>query len=707
MAKAQRDSIRLLQGALIAAIALPSALFVYSGWLGFENAQKVADSQIERTTDVIDEHAQKVFEAVDRTLAEINEIIRDMSDAAVVDDEAHLHARLRRLAADSAEIKSVWVFDRNGRALVNSLNFPAGDTDFSDRDYFAAHIDKDIDTYVGAVLRPRPPYGGAPFFGVSRRRFSSDGKFAGVIQASILPEYFEGFYEKLAREPGAYASLIRDDGLVLARFPSLGRDAHLAPQGPLFQSMLKQPTSGSVTLVSAIDGTGRQVSYRKLGKYPVFVLAGLETAAIRSQWISQLTSQLFFGLPATAALIGLVALALARTRSLHAEAAGRAAAEEALKQSQRLEALGQLTGGVAHDFNNLLMIIGGSAERAKSRTADPQISRSLDMIAVAVNKGGALTRRLLSFSRRHALAPSTVDLADCLEKVEEVLRQSVPGNIALQVGATQSGAIVTVDVDELEIALLNLTLNARDAMPNGGFITITLQTVQLAPGEGPEGLSGEFAVISVKDTGSGISDDVRERIFEPYFTTKADKGNGLGLSQVYGFLQQSAGAITVESIIGQGAKFNLFFPLSHEATLTEKRPSSPIGSHQSGGWVLLVEDNNDVAAVAADHLEQCGCVVVRAESAASAINVLENNPEIDLVFSDIVMPGMSGLDLGRWVRTQFPDIPVVLATGYSEQAAAAVREGFALLNKPYSFDALSDALARSGMRCRAASSVVG
>src|SRR4051812_40791683 len=183
MVRAQSDSIRLLQVALVAAVALPVALFVYACWFDYRNVHDNADKQIARTTDVVNEHALKVFEAVQRSIAEINEIVHDMTDGEIAAQQADLHGRLRRIAEGASQIKSLWVFDRNGRALVNSLSYPADATIFSDRDYFAAHVEKDIGTYVGKVLRPRAPYGGAPFFGVSRRRLSDDGTaFAGVIQ---------------------------------------------------------------------------------------------------------------------------------------------------------------------------------------------------------------------------------------------------------------------------------------------------------------------------------------------------------------------------------------------------------------------------------------------------------------------------------------------------------------------------------------------
>src|ERR1044072_8923572 len=252
MLKAHEQSIRLLQGVLVAAAALPALLFVYASWQGYNTTKAVADRQISQSRDVLNEHALKVFEAVNRSVAEINEIIRDMSDTQIAENAERLHNRLKRLADESSQIKSLWIFDLNGHSLVNSLEYPAPYQQFADRDYFKAHVARDIGTYVGQVLRPRPPYGGAPFFGVSQRRVSADGSFTGVIQASVLPEYFEGFYAKIGR-PGSYYSLVREDGLLLARYPGLGRDARLAQQGELLKAMRARPDEGILTLVSQID----------------------------------------------------------------------------------------------------------------------------------------------------------------------------------------------------------------------------------------------------------------------------------------------------------------------------------------------------------------------------------------------------------------------------------------------------------------------
>jgi two-component system NtrC family sensor kinase len=695
MLTAQRHSIRLLQGVLVAAVALPISLFCFAAWQTYKDHQTVAEGQIERSRDVLNEHAMRVFEAVERSIAEINEIIRDMSDDEISASQEKLYERLERMAGSSPEVKSFWVFDRSGHALVNSLAYPVSAVDFSDRDYFKAHIDRDIGTFIGEVLRPRAPYGGAAFFGVSRRRLAADGSFAGVIQASVLPEYFEGFYAKIGKAPGSYFSLIRDDGLILGRYPALNRDMRLPPQGDLIKAFRAHPAEGSLTVISLVDGVRRRVSYLKLPELPVYVIAGLETGAIRNEWMWQTSRHLIFGIPATGALIIVIALALRRTRNLYEEAKRRQAAEGALKQAQRLEALGQLTGGVAHDFNNLLMVVGGSARKLRRTNKDPKELQSLQMIDAAVQKGEGLTRKLLAFSRRQSLSPEVIDLPECVRRLRGVLEQSVQGDIEIEIVAPSDTIAVKVDPDELEIALLNLTLNARDAMPDGGRIKISIDDAPPAATDFPGGVADDMVVIEFADTGSGIPEAIRERVFEPFFTTKTvDKGTGLGLSQVYGFVQQSNGKITFWSKIGGGTTFRLFLPRSSDAPKFRADESAESRSRDvAHATVLLVEDHPDVSVVARDYLEQFGCKVIQAGSAEIAIEALNKRHDIDLVLSDIVMPGMSGLELGRLVREYHPEIAMVLASGYSDKATVAIEEGFTLIRKPYSPETLRRTLA--------------
>jgi len=312
------------------------------------------------------------------------------------------------------------------------------------------------------------------------------------------------------------------------------------------------------------------------------------------------------------------------------------------------------------------------------------------MIVTATHRGETLTRQLLTFSRQQTLTPQVIDLSQRLPAIRELLARSLRTDIEIKVDVPDIICAVRVDPGELELAILNLAVNAKDAMPKGGTLSIRAKPVTLKGEASEEGLSGEFVAIRVVDSGEGIPAEVLARVFEPFFTTKeVGKGTGLGLSQVYGFARQSGGTATISSTEGRGTAVTIYLPRSHEAPPAaapqEKAevPADPLGT------ILLVEDNSDVAEVGSGMLRQLGYRVRSVANAQAAIAALRLDADVDLVFSDILMPGgMNGLDLAREIGDRFPDIPVLLTTGYSASAKDAVRRGLIVLQKPYDLEAL-------------------
>ena len=696
MSSARESATRLLQFMMVASVVLPAALFAYACWAGYSDINTIADERIVRSLEVMQEHALKVLQTVDRTFAEVNEIVRGMSDEDIRVDQPRLHERLASIVATMPQLQGILLIGRDGRPLATSaLAVVPGDKIFSDRDYFRVQRDSDAGTYVSDMRSPRLPGIGADIFDLSHRLESPDGSFNGVISVAVRPRYFEDFYQLIGRTPGSFYALVRDDGSYLARFPALeDRTRRLSAASTFRTTIARGVSHGLYTADSDIDGVSRRFGFRKLPGFPVYALAGVTSSALRADWLSGAAVHLIFGLPATLLIFAVLWVALRRTRRLYEEAERREVAEGALRQAQRLEAIGQLTGGVAHDFNNLLMIVSGNVHRLRRDVSDERQLRLLDAITSATQRGESLTRQLLSFSRRQTLQPSVIDLSEWLSEFKDMLSRSLRGDIEIRVLTSKRPCLVKVDPSELELALLNLAFNARDAMPSGGALTITAEPIVLRGKAGEEGLSGDFVAIRVADTGEGIPPDVLSRVFEPFFTTKdVGKGTGLGLSQVYGFARQSGGAATIASTVKRGTAITLFLPRSFEAPAQLQEPSPAIAAGLPAGTVLLVEDSPEVIEVARGYLADLGFTVKEATSAQEGLDRIEREGNIDLVFSDILMPGgLTGLELAKLVRSRFPRTIVLLTTGYSSSAQDAVREGFEVLQKPYDLAALQRAL---------------
>jgi signal transduction histidine kinase/ActR/RegA family two-component response regulator len=373
----------------------------------------------------------------------------------------------------------------------------------------------------------------------------------------------------------------------------------------------------------------------------------------------------------------------------------RARVEETLRQAQKIEAIGQLTGGVAHDFNNLLMVISGGLDMLDRQTDPARRRRLMDGMVQAAQRGASLTRQLLAFSRRQTLRPEPVDVAAQMGGMRELLDRSLRGDVHVEFDFPDTLWPVEVDPGELELVILNLAVNARDAMPNGGTIVVRGENL---PDLNDEQITGDFVRLSVVDTGIGMGPEILSRVFEPFFTTKeVGKGSGLGLAQVHGFATQSRGTVRIRSEVGRGTSIELYLPRSHnvpsrELHLVDLNMVRPTRS--AHGRILLVEDDDEVAALVSEMLVELGYEVTRTASGAAALGALADGRTVDLVFSDIMMPGgMNGVELAREIRRRRSDIPVLLTSGYSEAAVhEAELAGIQILSKPYHIEELAAAL---------------
>jgi CheY-like chemotaxis protein len=364
---------------------------------------------------------------------------------------------------------------------------------------------------------------------------------------------------------------------------------------------------------------------------------------------------------------------------------------------QRLEAVGQLTSGVAHDFNNLLTVILGNAEFLEKSSLDDRNRRRVRMMREAAERGAKLTSQLLAFSRRQRLAPRRLDLNDTVSGMIDLLQSTMGGGVRLETQLEPDLWEALVDPTQIELVVLNLAINARDAMPGGGGLTLKTANVhiQAKSGRPEEPGPGDYVMISVRDTGTGMSPEVLAKVFEPFFTTKeVGKGSGLGLAQVYGFAKQSGGGVRIETELGRGTAIQVFLPRAAPSHMAEPAPAQlePLAPG-AGGRVLLVDDDPDVREITASILQDLGYGVTEAGSGGAALEFLSDGAEFNLLVVDFAMPGMNGAEVAREARARHPALPVLFVTGYADLAVLKGVDGEEVLQKPYRADDLARRIA--------------
>jgi len=386
----------------------------------------------------------------------------------------------------------------------------------------------------------------------------------------------------------------------------------------------------------------------------------------------------------------------AANRQLVSQIEERERVEATLRQMQRLEAVGQLTSGVAHDFNNLLTVVLGNlgfVERGLNSSTDGKLKQRLSHMRLAAERGAKLTAQLLAFSRRQRLEPKPTDLNDALANMRDLLESSLGGSVQINTVFRPGLWRALVDPTQVELVVLNLAINARDASQVGGSITVETANATVGPPEKPEEPpAGQYVTISVTDTGSGMAKDVLAKVFEPFFTTKEiGKGSGLGLSQVLGFAKQSGGGVRIETRVGEGTSVKVYVPRAAEPAMTEvfSAPIRPSQHHRKGAIVLLVDDDTAVREVTSSILRELGYVVMEVGSGGAALDLLSREASVDLVMLDFAMPGMNGVDLARQMQSKFPTLPFVFVTGYVDNSALEEIGDARIIKKPFVGDELA------------------
>ena len=562
-----------LRGLLAASLAVPLLLLAIAAWQNYRLVRSQAEERVMIEAGELHEHALNTVKTYAIVLAWIDARTRGLDWGRIEHDE-ELHRFLSDLDT-LPQIDEVWMADAAGRPQVSGRSSPIPPIDVSDRDCFAAEQEQDVGIFVGREQIGALTH--APEFDICERRSTADKAFDGIIVVSARPAYFSEFYRTVSEDKRFAASLVRSDGSLLVRYPTLPAPAVLARGNAFMQAIASKPDRGLFSGRGETDGIERFFAYERIEDYPLYVAYGIPTRDVLVSWLANLVNYSLFAVPASLALFGMTLLAVRQiqrhtiaswrwrttARRLRREMNRRAVAEAELRQAQKMEALGQLTGGVAHDFNNLLTVLQGSLEMLSGRQQSDQLQARVDTALRTVERGERLTEQLLAFARRQPLARATIDLNVQLRRMTELLARTVGSGIAIHTDLAADLWPVNADATQLELAVINLAINARDAMPGGGELGIRTFN-RAAPPEGaleqPTKVGG-FVGLEISDTGHGMPPKVAARAFEPFFTTKeAGKGTGLGLSMVYGFARQSGGSASIRSEAGRGTAVTLLLP---------------------------------------------------------------------------------------------------------------------------------------------------
>jgi signal transduction histidine kinase/CheY-like chemotaxis protein len=692
MEQSQQDysaTTSLLRRLTVLVLLIPVLLFVAAGWKDRLAILKAAGSDGVKIVALLHEQAENLFSG--------HQIILDMIVARVggLDWEAiearpdllsELEIMDRRLDGAS----EILLVDPGGRIRATTVHIePNKLLPPADRRCFLILGNNEADSCISQPYTD--PALGHYLFALSRR-LVKDGKFNGIAQVAISADYIVGLWASTMPSTADVVTMFKSDGTVLAQS---GPRSSAGPSRPDLGKFLSHAIggndSGVIEAPLFVGGADSITVYAKLGDEPVYISLSLDKGAILETWYTNLSVYGVVAASATAGIVLAFGMALRQAQSerravsrWQAEIEERVKTQEQLHQSQKMEGLGKLTGGIAHDFNNLLTVIVGNLGLMKRLVPDDKGQRYLQTALKAGESAVQLTTRLLAFARKQVLQPRPVDLPELVKGMEDLLVRTLGPDIELWVSGEPGLWPALVDPNQIELIILNLAINARDAMPTGGTLAISAANGEAGRGAPAELAPGQYVVLKVLDTGAGMDAATLARATEPFFSTKeVGKGTGLGLSMMQGVVIQSGGAARLHSKPGCGTQIEMWLPRARTLPLAPAI-STTQDQWQDDGMILVCDDEPAVLQFVCNALETRNYKVFSATSGSAAVAILGNNKTIRLLVVDFTMPGMNGAAVIKQLRESRPDLQVLLMTGSADpETIQADLPGVAMLLKPF------------------------